>query len=145
MKIISNSKAIFRFKPSMKAVETIIPGEVFKMIANGCHAEKFSPDDEFTSEVISKDEDTSEVEITTTGPIFVEGAEPNDLLKVKILSIDLASQGFIEIAPDEGVLGHKVKEARTKILPIRDGYCHFNNICIPIKPMVGVIGVAPIR
>ncbi|NLX62107.1 MAG: formamidase, partial [Tissierellia bacterium] len=143
MKTISNKTAIFKFKPQMEPVERVVPGEIFRVITNGCYAEEFAPDDEFTSEVVNRDEETSEAEITTTGPIFVEGAEVGDILKVKILNINLSSQGFVEIAPNQGVLGHKVKEARTKILPIKDQQCYMGDISIPIRPMVGVIGVAP--
>ena len=32
-----------------------------------------------------------------TGPVFVRGAEPGDTLRVEILEIELASQGFIAI------------------------------------------------
>ena len=40
-----------------------------------------------------------------TGPIYVEGAMPGDVLKVKIEDIRVASWGTMAAIPDNGVLG----------------------------------------
>lgn len=78
-----------------------------------------------------------------TGPIFVEGASPGDILKVKIEKIDLATQGVMVVGPNLGVMGHRITEMEAKIIPIVDGKAKFNDLNIPLNPMVGVIGVAP--
>ncbi|NRG48373.1 acetamidase/formamidase family protein [Bacillus sp. CRN 9] len=78
-----------------------------------------------------------------TGPIFVEGASPGDILKVKIEKIDLATQGVMVVGPNLGVMGHRITEMEAKIIPIVDGKARFNDLNIPLNPMVGVIGVAP--
>lgn len=79
-----------------------------------------------------------------TGPLFVEGAEPGDVLKVEILEIELDDHGVMVDSPGEGVTGCAVKAETTKILPVRDGFVQFNEkLSFPIKPMIGVIGTAP--
>jgi amidase len=79
-----------------------------------------------------------------TGPIYVEGAEPGDLLKVEILSIDLADQAVIAVVPGSGALPDRITESASKIMPVRDGFVHFDDqVRIPLKPMIGVIGTAP--
>lgn len=79
-----------------------------------------------------------------TGPVFVEGAEPGDTLKVEILNIDLEQQAAMVEAPGEGVTGAEAKEETTKILKIEDGKVIFNDkIALPLCPMIGVIGTAP--
>ncbi|MGG0893068.1 acetamidase/formamidase family protein [Cytobacillus horneckiae] len=78
-----------------------------------------------------------------TGPIFVEGASPGDILKVKIEKIDLSTQGVMVVGPNLGVMGHRITEMEAKIIPIVDGKAKFNDLNIPLNPMVGVIGVAP--
>lgn len=79
-----------------------------------------------------------------TGPLFIEGAEEGDILKVKILSIDIDDKGVMGAFPEAGLLGDIVKETEFKIVPIRENKAIFNeNIKIPVNPMVGVIGVAP--
>ena len=43
-----------------------------------------------------------------TGPIYVEGAEPGDLLKVKIISIDVKDKGIAAVIPNGGLLGDRL-------------------------------------
>ena len=79
-----------------------------------------------------------------TGPVFVEGAEPGDTLKVEILKIALAEQAVILEAPGEGITGLAAKEESTKILRVAEGKVVFNSaLSLPICPMIGVIGTAP--
>lgn len=78
-----------------------------------------------------------------TGPIAVKGARPGDTLKVEILSIEVGEQATMTTHPDFGALPGTVEE-RTRIVPIRDGKAQFSDdITIPIRPMIGVIGTAP--
>lgn len=79
-----------------------------------------------------------------TGPLFIEGAEPGDVLKVEILEIELDHQGVMVDRPGGGVTGIAVTERTIKILPVSDGLVHFNEkLTFPAKPMIGVIGTAP--
>lgn len=79
-----------------------------------------------------------------TGPLFVEGAVPGDVLKVEILEIELDDHGVMVDSPGEGVTGSAVTEETTKILPVKNGMVHFNEkLVFPINPMIGVIGTAP--
>lgn len=85
-----------------------------------------------------------------TGPVWVEGAEPGDILRIDILDIAIAEHGVIASAPGFGEMGDRVAEI-TRIVPVRDGKAHFEwkrgaetlVLETPIKPMIGVIGVAP--
>lgn len=137
MKIIQNNEVIYCFKSDMKPVKSINQGEVFKVKTNDCFFGQITSESQLLSDI-----DYSRLN-PATGPIFVEGAESGDLLKVKIIKIDVASQGVSLTMPNEGVLGKKATKALTRIIPVNDGYCHFNGLSIPIKPMIGVIGVAP--
>jgi acetamidase/formamidase len=80
-----------------------------------------------------------------TGPVYVEGAEPGDVLEVKILSIDLAidygyngCSGFLPENCESGaplkILTLDRKRMTAEFLP---------GIVIPLKPFYGSIGVAP--
>ena len=80
-----------------------------------------------------------------TGPVYVEGAEPGDVLEVKILSIDLAldygyngCSGFLPDNCESGIpvkiLALDRKAMTAEFLP---------GIVIPLKPFYGSIGVAP--
>ncbi|MCL1896696.1 MAG: acetamidase/formamidase family protein [Clostridiales bacterium] len=79
-----------------------------------------------------------------TGPVFVEGAEPGDTLKVDIETIELAGQGVMATGKGFGVLGHKMEGLYEKIVPITGDEAVFSEkIRIPLNKMIGVIGVAP--
>ena len=79
-----------------------------------------------------------------TGPVYIEGAQPGDTLKVEILRIDLAPQAATVESPDSGVTGLAATEEHTKILPVGDGKVVFNEtITLPESAMIGVIGTAP--
>src|SRR5712691_4098069 len=80
-----------------------------------------------------------------TGPVYVEGAQPGDLLEVKILSIDFAidygyngCSGFIPTNCDQSV-PQKILRLDTKTMTseFRPG------IVIPLRPFFGSMGVAP--
>lgn len=137
MKTIQNTNVIYSFKPSMTPVERVEAGEIFIVRTNDC----------FFQQVTSENDILTGIDHSTlnpaTGPIFINGAEPGDLLKVKILNIDIADKGVVMIAPGEGVLAEKAKKSLVRIIPIKDRCCQINGLEIPINPMIGVIGVAP--
>lgn len=79
-----------------------------------------------------------------TGPIFVEGAEPGDILEVKIEKIQLADQGVMMTGPGLGVLGDELSKNVVHMVPIREKKAIFlDKIELPLNPMIGVIGTAP--
>lgn len=79
-----------------------------------------------------------------TGPLYIEGAEKGDVLKVEILDIRLEKQGVMTTIPGSGAVAEYIKSERTKILPIRGGKLIFSDsIELDVKPMIGVIGTAP--
>ncbi len=79
-----------------------------------------------------------------TGPVYVEGAEKGDTLKVEILRIALAPQAAMVESPGSGVTGVAASEEHSKILPVENGGIRFNDrLTLPVQPMIGVIGTAP--
>jgi amidase len=77
-----------------------------------------------------------------TGPLFVEGAEPGDCLRVEVLDIIPAGRASMILAPGFGVL--KVPSEKSFVFDIKDGYFIFDDkVKLPINPMIGVIGTAP--
>jgi acetamidase/formamidase len=81
------------------------------------------------------------------GPIYVEGAEPGDVLEVRILSIDLAiPYAYNGFRPGRGFLPDDFPYARMKIIPLDKArmVAHFApGIEIPLHPFFGSMGVAP--
>jgi acetamidase/formamidase len=80
-----------------------------------------------------------------TGPVYVEGAEPGDVLEVKILSIqpalDYGYNGCKGFLPDNCEAGAPAKIIR---LDRRHMTAEFApGIVIPLRPFFGSMGVAP--
>jgi acetamidase/formamidase len=80
-----------------------------------------------------------------TGPVYVEGAEPGDVLEVKILSIELpldygynGCSGYLPENCESGVPSKIIhldrKKMTAEFLP---------GIVIPLKPFYGSLGIAP--
>ncbi|MDP3488244.1 MAG: acetamidase/formamidase family protein, partial [Bacillota bacterium] len=79
-----------------------------------------------------------------TGPLYVEGAEPGDTLKVEIINIEVDAMGIMAAIPGAGLFADKVVHPEIKLVHLENGYGIFSEqIKLPLKPMIGVIGVAP--
>jgi acetamidase/formamidase len=80
-----------------------------------------------------------------TGPVYIEGAEPGDVLEVRILSIDLAIDygynGCSGVLPENCEAGAAVRiiplDSRTMTAEFAPG------IVVPLRPFFGSMGVAP--
>ena len=82
-----------------------------------------------------------------TGPIYVETAEPGDVLEVRIKSIKLAvPYAYNAFGPGRGFLPEDFPYARMKIIPLDEKkmIARFGDgIEIPLRPFFGSMGVAP--
>ncbi|KAH8549029.1 Formamidase [Umbelopsis sp. PMI_123] len=102
-----------------------------------------------TIEVIKQLEVTSLDQVN--GPIYVEEAEPGDVLEIEILDVKTDIWGWTAIIPGFGLLADEFPEPQLKIWNIqRDetapetGYAWFKpGIKIPIAPFCGEMGLAP--
>jgi len=138
MRVIPKDKVIFHFNTTNKANYTVQDGEVFWVEADDCYSGQITD-----ASVKRTDIDISIMDCAV-GPIDVEGAEPGDTLCVEVMAIDLADHGIMVTNCGLGVLGDRITEPDTKIIPIKDGFAHFSDtIKIPLTPMIGVMGVAP--
>jgi len=82
-----------------------------------------------------------------TGPIFVEGAEPGDVLEVRIKAIELAiPYAYNGFGPKSGFIPEDFGYARMKIIPLdkkRMVADFAPGIELPLHPFFGSMGVAP--
>jgi len=81
-----------------------------------------------------------------TGPVYVETAEPGDVLAVTLHELELQDWGFSAIIPGLGVLTEEYREPVLKTFKLDKGKhtVNFNDtITIPLQPFPGVMGVAP--
>ncbi|ACB84231.1 acetamidase/formamidase family protein [Natranaerobius thermophilus] len=138
MNFISKQDVVYELSGANQSIAEIEPGQRVTFDTYDCFSDQIrSTKDKFTTigwEMINP----------ATGPISIKGAQPGDVLKIKIEDISVADYGVMVTAPGFGTIEDEITKETTKIIPIKDNKAIFNdNIEIPIKPMIGVIGTAP--
>jgi len=81
-----------------------------------------------------------------TGPVFVEGAQPGDVLAVSLLKIEAGEWGWAAIVPGFGFLADEFTTPVLKTFKLESGARTIkfsDKISIPLNPFPGVMGVAP--
>lgn len=82
---------------------------------------------------------------SVTGPVYIEGAEPGDVLEIRILDIKLTDWGYNFLSPTQGILTEFTKpqimyfkfNKTNNTTEFKDG------VCLKLKPFPGVLAVAP--
>ena len=82
-----------------------------------------------------------------TGPVFVNGAMPGDMLKISIEKLDLGPVGILDIGCNSGALGEfydKNEPYTINRIHVTDGMLKYDDrLQFPAEAMIGVIGTAP--
>jgi acetamidase/formamidase len=83
-----------------------------------------------------------------TGPLYIEEAEPGDVLEIRILDVSpRVPYGVNSTGPNSGVLAGKLlKESSTRLLTLDKSNRYYQfaaGIRVPFKPFAGITGVAP--
>jgi amidase len=134
---IGRDEVIWAFGPDLEPVLEVDPGAVVTLETNDC----------FTGQIRTEEDLVTEIDLgrvnSATGPIAVRGAEPGDSLVVELLEVRPEERGFATLIPGMGQLIDKVRSPVTQVFRVEGGTIHMNDrISFPLRPMVGVIGVA---
>lgn len=129
---------VYAFSKNNAPCYTAQPGEVLMFKTLDCFSNRI------------QDENTTMADLDYTygfanpaaGPVYVEGAQPGDVLVVDIFDVKVADEGTIATDDHCGPL-FETTGYRTKKIKIEDGMADFNGVKFPIDPMIGVIGTAP--
>lgn len=89
-----------------------------------------------------KDIDTAHLN-PATGPVYLEGAHPGDVLEIHIDKIECQSPGLSFCEAGGGLLAEESRVEELRFYEFDDETIDFGNgIRLPQNPMIGVIGVA---
>lgn len=82
---------------------------------------------------------------TVTGPVYIEGAEPGDVLEIRILDIKLSDWGYNFLSPTQGILSEFAKPIIKyfKFDKQNNSTEFAEGVCLQLKPFPGVLAVAP--
>jgi amidase len=135
--VVTRDEIVWAFGPDLEPVLTVEPGAVVRFQTNDC----------FTGQIASEDDLVTEIDFdrvnSATGPVAVRGAEPGDSLVVELLEVRPSGQGFATLIPDIGQLIERVQSPVTKVFRVEGDTVHMNDrVSFPLRPMVGVVGVA---
>lgn len=139
MKFFSKKdNTITHFSEDMKPNGTVQLNETIVVETYDCYGGQID-----SEEVMRPDIDLS-IMNQATGPFFVNDLTKNDVLKIDIINIELDSTGIMMTSPGLGVLGEKITKPMTRLLAVKGHRVYFSDdLSIPVRPMIGVIGVAP--
>lgn len=85
-----------------------------------------------------------------TGPIEVKGVKAGDMLTVEVLEMKVEGLGYSSLWPGIGIFPDWVRKKefgiKTQVVEVKDRIVHWNDkLKLPVRPMIGVIGVAPVH
>jgi len=135
MQIIKDN--VLTFSKNNKPIAHAKPGELLIFETMDCFGKQFRSEEQLVFELdLTKANPAS-------GPVFIDGAEPGDIVVVDILDVEVEEVGFACTIGGTGPLQDQFK-IRTRMIPVKNGVAHFNDATWLVDPMVGVIGTAPV-
>jgi amidase len=135
---VTREQVFFAFQPELTAIANVKQGEEVIMETHDCFEGQLK-----TSADLLDSLDWDHIN-PASGPVYIEGTKPGDVLRVDLLKIDIANQSIMVTLPGEGALGDQITEMETVALQLDgDTVVYKDKVRVPKKPMIGVIGVAP--
>ena len=135
---LPSTASIYAFSPDNPPALTVPDGAVVYIDTCDCF------DDQLRTEADTLETLDWEKINPATGPIYIEGVRAGGVLKVTIESIDVGEQGVIATGKGLGVLGDRFEGMTRRYIPFVDGAAVWDDkLSLPLRPMIGVIGVAP--
>lgn len=129
------------YDKSIPPALTIAPGDTVVIGCREAADGQFTPD---STTALLKTLDWNRIH-ALTGPIFVEGAAPGDVLAVEVLEIAHHGWGWTCVLPGFGLLAEDFGDAeRVRIWEVgEDGRGSFlPGVRVPVEPFMGEMGVA---
>lgn len=143
--VLSKEHYQFQFHSDIPPVLRIQPDELVHVETHDCFFQAITP----TNPTVALDESKLN---PITGPIYVEGAMPGDLLAITLHDIQPVGLGIARCGPSLGQLCQLLSQDATiffdvhgSVVTMREGNPtqRIAPISFPASPMLGVIGLAP--
>ena len=135
---LDDEKVFYAFDKTLEPAMVVPSGTTVRVRTKDCFGNQIQkPEDELDG--IDRDHTNP-----ATGPIFVEGAVPGGALKVSVGAIEFDNKSVSCTGENEGVCGDRFNAWSTQVCEIDgDELVWDERLRIPLRPMIGVIGVAP--
>lgn len=137
--ILDRDKYNFKFSKNIEPVLTVNSKDTVVFKTRDAHNQTVPKG----REVIFPNIDLKEAN-PINGPVYINNATMGDILAVKIKKIELGQKGFVPARNNMGSVKGITSENLARNMEIVDDFIIFSEkIKMPIRPMVGTIGVAP--
>lgn len=135
---LDDEKVFYAFDKTLEPAMVVPSGTTVRVRTKDCFGNQIQkPEDELDG--IDWDHTNP-----ATGPIFVEGAVPGGALKVSVGAIEFDNKSVSCTGENEGVCGDRFNAWSTQVCEIDGNELVWDErLRIPLRPMIGVIGVAP--
>lgn len=135
---LDDEKVFYAFDKTLEPAMVVPSGTTVRVRTKDCFGNQIQkPEDELDG--IDWDHTNP-----ATGPIFVEGAVPGGALMVSVDAIEFDNKSVSCTGENEGVCGDRFNAWSTQVCEIDgDELVWDERLRIPLRPMIGVIGVAP--
>lgn len=130
-----------RWHPDVTPILTVDPGDTVEIETRDAYDGQIGPGSR-AADLTSLDPGRTH---PMTGPVFVRGAEPGDILEVEILAVEPQAFGFTVASP-AGILARHIPEPKLVLWHMAGGFAtsaDLPGVRIPASPFLGLMGVAP--
>ena len=136
---VGKNNVCYAMSSANEPVLEVAAGELFCVETEDCYSGNLkTPRDRFTKEMWDSVN-------PATGPVRIAGAKPGSILRVEIVGIETRDYAVMCLERGAGALAELIEGIETSILPIESGCLILDEeLSIPIQPMIGVIGTAPV-
>ena len=140
MNMLNDEQVFYAFAPTLTPLMTVAQGEPFSLITRDCFANQLHSDEDTLDDL-----DWDAIN-PATGPVAIEGVKPGDVVRIDVKKIEMAGKSVMTTIPGSGVISG-VTEASTRVMENDGGLLSIStvmgNLKLPLRPMIGVIGMAP--
>ncbi|NLZ93664.1 MAG: acetamidase [Firmicutes bacterium] len=140
MKSLNHDQVFYAFAPNLKPRLTVDQHEEFVLNTCDCFANQLGSDEDTLDNL-----DWDRIN-PATGPVAIEGVKPGDVVRIDIKKLELTGKSVMTTIPGAGMISG-ITEASTRVMGNDNGVLSVatekGDLLLPLKPMIGVIGLAP--
>lgn len=142
MNVVNNDQVFYAFAPTLKPLLTVAQHERFVLETRDCFADQLRCDEDEQDGL-----DWDHIN-PATGPVAIAGVKPGDLLRIDVEKLEMNGNSVMTTIPGSGAI-QGVTEPSTRVMDNRGGLLRVSTakgeLELPLKPMIGVIGLAPAK
>lgn len=124
-------------------VQTVAPGDTLEFLCEECSGGQITAH--------STTSDLAQLDFArinpVCGPIYIDGAEPGDVVKITFENFAPSGFGWTANIPGFGLLADDFQDPALKLwqyCPDKMGHALYNDVAkVPLKPFAGTVGLAP--